>query len=223
MTNAFARASEQLRIIHEVLRRNLGRFARFASEAEHAARVDLTRFVELNLRLLTLHHEAEDDVAFPVLRAAGRLRSTDAAFLDAKSVEHRDMQRRIESLARHVGAAQGRGKRVLPQLAQEMVDLNAMLWPHLETEEGILTPEHLEEMIDEATLDRMLKALAARERARGGPMLLMLLATSMTDGERQVFFAEIPWFVRKVLVRHVWRRAFRTFLPFSVQPDLRGI
>jgi hypothetical protein len=89
------------------------------------------------------HHKAEDRFFFPAFRA-GRLRSSDLAFLDARNAEHRDIHRLCLEL-REAGARQLAGWRLaVARLAGELAVLSA---PHFAAEEAALTPQHLPALI----------------------------------------------------------------------------
>ncbi len=224
MPSTYDRACGQFAVVHEVLRRNFRRIAEVARGEHAVARGDFAGFVQLNLRMLTLHHEGEDEIIFPALRAASRLRSTDVAFLEAQTAEHVEVQRCIRTLEREATALRtSGGPGALDRIGHSVTTLSEILWPHLASEDAALTPRHVADMIDETALGRMIVDVVKHEKARGGPLGLMLVATSLTEGERRDLFSEIPWPVRKVLVRHVWRRSYRPYLPFAVQPDMQGL
>ncbi len=128
--------AERLRTVHDALRAELDALV------ERGGHV--TPFVDLLLG----HHDKEERALFPLLRAHGRLRSTDVAFLDARAREHVEVHRACDALI-----AEPR------RVSQVAAELRAILVPHLEAEEAVLTPEHLARMIDA-------EALAA---AMGGP------------------------------------------------------
>src|SRR3954447_21490373 len=62
-------------------------------EAAATAGDDLHRVTEGFCQTLLDHHKAEDRFSFPAFRAAGRLRSSDVAFLAARDAEHVDIHR----------------------------------------------------------------------------------------------------------------------------------
>jgi len=100
----------------------------------------VTELVPLYVSFLEGHHHAEEHVLFPALRAAGRLRSSDAAFLDARTNEHRDVARLV-----HAVSDEG--------LAHAS-ELRALLGSHFAVEEDGLTAAHLREMIDAVDIPR---------------------------------------------------------------------
>jgi hemerythrin-like domain-containing protein len=107
------------------------------------------RIAALCLNLLN-HHKAEDAFFFPAFRAAGRLRSSDVAFLDARDAEHHEVHRLCLEL-REVGQAHQRGA-VAPRVWRATVrrvctELAAISAPHFDIEESTLTPTHVATLI----------------------------------------------------------------------------
>jgi hypothetical protein len=99
------------------------------------------------------HHKSEDRFFFPAFRAAGRLRSSDVAFLDARDAEHGDIHRLC--LALRDGAGDNRGARWRSAAAQVARDLAALSLPHFAAEEATLTPRHLATLIAPGDLVRV--------------------------------------------------------------------
>ena len=96
------------------------------------------------------HHKSEDTFFFPAFRAAGRLRSSDVAFLEARDAEHVEIHRLCLEL-RTTGERHQRGvlaTRTWRTSVVELVrDLVAASLPHFTEEESSLTPEHVATMI----------------------------------------------------------------------------
>lgn len=96
------------------------------------------------------HHHAEDAFFFPSFRAAGRLRSSDVAFLDARDAEHRDVHRLCLELRdvarRHVQGevADDAWRATVTRTAGE---LSAISIPHFAAEESALTAPHVATLI----------------------------------------------------------------------------
>jgi hypothetical protein len=135
--------ARQLVHIHDGLRTVLDRLAGHAARAEVDALADYTR---LAASFLLGHHDVEDQVLFPALRRAGRLRSADVAFLDACVAEHRAIHVACLGLRAHADAALASpGWRA--DLERRARDLTAALAPHLAAEEAVLTAPTLAAMI----------------------------------------------------------------------------
>jgi hypothetical protein len=96
------------------------------------------------------HHHAEDAFFFPAFRAAGRLRSSDVAFLDARDSEHRDVHRLCLEL-RDISTAHRRAavddRTWLRAVARLAGELSAISRPHFAIEESTLTGQHVATMI----------------------------------------------------------------------------
>jgi hypothetical protein len=107
------------------------------------------RLVAAFCQLLLNHHKAEDAFFFPAFRAAGRLRSSDVAFLAARDHEHVAIHRLCLAL-REAGERHGRGRAATDfraTVAGLVRELSAASLPHFAEEEAVLTPAHLATMI----------------------------------------------------------------------------
>lgn len=116
---------------------------------------------------LLAHHEMENTCLFPGLRKYGRLRSSDAAFLDTCDREHHELHTICERLISAITAPHPDAS-VIASLASETV---VLLDAHTRHEETGLTAENLQQMIDEtsfATLCRELEDQRAKNQARVG-------------------------------------------------------
>jgi hypothetical protein len=110
---------------------------------------------------LLAHHAAEDAVLFPALRRSGRLRSSDAAFLDACDGEHRAIHDLCDRLIGQARRSHPRAGELI-HLATELRDALAA---HVAREEAGLAPEHLRLMVSREQLDeigRQVQRLRAR-------------------------------------------------------------
>ena len=54
----------------------------------------------------------------------------------------------------------------------------------------------------------------------GGPPVLVMLVHALTAEEQQAQFGEMPWFVRKLLLKRIWARSFRGCLKYAHNPAL---
>ena len=96
------------------------------------------------------HHRSEDVFFFPAFRAAGKLRSTDIAFLDARDDEHAALVRLVGELRPLAGRARDQSlpratwRGSVQRLVTELTDIAG---PHFAAEESVLTPGHVAEMI----------------------------------------------------------------------------
>jgi hypothetical protein len=150
--------SRGLVAVHWQLRNGVASILAAVSDGGDGASAD-ARIAAYTERLST-HHRAEDVFIFPALRAAGRCRSSDVAFLDARDREHTDVHRlcvelRDLGLARSRGAVAARAWRAdVLRLAGELRSLTA---PHFDIEEATLTVDHLRTLITEAELRAMFR------------------------------------------------------------------
>ena len=121
------------------------------TEAGHRTsnRAAANRMIAAFCQELENHHRSEDAFFFPAFRKAGRLRSTDIAFLDARDDEHLALVRLAGELKeltrRESGIWAATARHLLAEVA-EVAD------PHFAAEESVLTPEHVAEMITQREL-----------------------------------------------------------------------
>lgn len=127
--------AQQLITVHNALRQVLARIREHVDTAPFDSVAEAAR---LYATLLDGHHRMEDAFLFPVLRSDGKLRSTDAAFLDARIHEHAQVHRLCTALS---------GSRSGAVLRAVTTELTAVLEPHLAEEEAVLTARHLSEMV----------------------------------------------------------------------------
>jgi hypothetical protein len=92
---------------------------------------------------LLAHHTIEDRVLFPMLRRAGRLRSTDVAALDSFDRAHHELHGLADRLTTVTSPA---------GLASLARDTLAVLTAHVTEEETGLAPDRLRTMVNEAEL-----------------------------------------------------------------------
>jgi iron-sulfur cluster repair protein YtfE (RIC family) len=117
---------------------------------DRAARTPVDRMIADFCEELENHHRSEDVFFFPAFRAAGRLRSTDIAFLDVRDDEHAALVRLIGELrqaterARGENLARTRWRGSVQRLITELSDIAS---PHFAAEESVLTAGHVAEMI----------------------------------------------------------------------------
>ena len=82
----------------------------------------------------------------------------------------------------------------------------------------MMRSHHRARRMDEAV--QMIAAASRHGQRTGGPRVLMLLIHSLTDEEQTAQFGEMPWFVRKVLVRWMWAPSFRACLKCAHNPSI---
>lgn len=190
-----------LQLSHRALTRNLHRFIALAER--EPAPPNLGDYVRLYGEFLDVHHAGEDRSLFPALRRHAAGRTTDAAHLDRWTGEHREIVRLGEELDRIAGSV------ALAELAARSRDLLAVLQPHVESEEAVLTAEHLAEMIPAPALAAAVEEVARANRARALTMA-SFFASSLEPAEQQAMFGDAPWLFRRVLLP-ISRRRMRRF------------
>jgi iron-sulfur cluster repair protein YtfE (RIC family) len=134
--------------VHRELRQQASAILADAAE-DGAARASVDRKIADFCAHLENHHRSEDVFFFPAFRAAGRLRSTDIAFLNARDDEHVALVRLVGELRQLTGRARGgspirAGWRGVQWLVTEVTEIAG---PHFAAEESVLTAEHVAEMI----------------------------------------------------------------------------
>lgn len=210
----YERFATRLRLSHEALRRNLGATI---ERIDHDDVGDLEAFgqhVELLVRFLLVHHDGEDAAILPALRAASRLRTTDAAHLARWSSEHRLIEAAGRALARAAAGAN------LTGIRRGAADVRALLGPHMESEETILSPRNLAGMISEEDLRRAQESLV--RRANGDRLAMAyFLAHSLLPEEQRAIFGDAPWFFRRVILPRAGRTRFRAMEPYAWSSELR--
>lgn len=215
---AHAQYATGLRLIHRVLERNLATIVNFALDKPEMQAAPFARFVATYVRFLELHHRGEDDFIFPVLRAHSAGRSSDVAFLEARVQEHQQVHGAIEALGAAAGRYRAGHAAELDVMATIATDLRDLLTPHLIVEECGLTAEHLAEMVPANALADANAAMQERDQDEGGSDVLMMLVHSLTPGEQQTLLSDLPWFVRRVLIRGIWARGWEPLMPFTFEP-----
>ena len=116
---------------------------------------DMAKLIAVFSETLLNHHKSEDAFFFPAFRAAGRLRSSDIAFLDARDAEHVGIHRLCVEL-RDLAARHERRAVATPNwyasTAGLVAELRSLSLPHFESEERALTPAHVADLISEPEL-----------------------------------------------------------------------
>jgi Hemerythrin HHE cation binding domain len=186
---------------HDAFRRDLTRLARTASKAnlaDPARRQSIAAGWELFKRELHIHHTAEDEIIWPVLRP--RLEHSPAALsvLDAMEAEHE----LIDPLLAAVDAEFGRGDR----LADVIDALTSSLTGHLGHEERDGLP-----LIGVALTSSEWRGVGRKIATKNGLSAGSEMFAWMLDGadrdHGQAALAQLPPPVR-LLYRAVWKPRF---------------
>jgi hemerythrin superfamily protein len=217
MKNAYESYTVGLQLSHLALLRNLDRFVEIAEQGPRPA-PQLPAFVRLYVSFLDVHHGSENDFVFPALRRHAAGKTTDAAHLDRWSAEHRDVHALGEQLSRdaqRIGASPG----PISMLAKTSRELKALLTPHVASEEDVLSPAHLPEMIPEKELAATIAAIGRANASRAIAMA-SFLATSLEPDEQRALLGDAPWIVRKVILGFIGERRMRRFRSIVHSPSI---
>jgi hemerythrin-like domain-containing protein len=218
MKNAYESFPLGLKLSHAALLRNLDGFARLA-ETNPRPDADLADFVSLYVEFLDVHHHGEDDHIFPALRRHTAGRSTDAAHLDQWTNEHRAVYAAGKALSGIAANIRNATPDSLRELGRLSAELKEILVPHLASEEALLTPTHLPEMISAQELEATQQEIAKKERSRALRMAGFLVH-SLEPTEQRALLGETPWFFRKLLLKRVAERKMVRFRPFVYERSL---
>jgi hypothetical protein len=107
----------------------------------------------------------------------------------------------------------------LAELRTVSLSLKELFVPHFASEEAVLTPKHLPEMIAKRELEAAQQQIAQKERARALRMAGFLVH-SLEPHEQCELLGDAPWLFRKVLLKLVAERKMARFRPFVYQKSL---
>lgn len=207
--------------VHAVLRRSLDKIVQVASGPIAAGdREGFARFTECFVRFLEVHHDGEEEIVFPALTAAAG-RAAVEGVAGHVATWRADHQKLLDLLARlkAAGAEFQRGGPSEP-LREAAVGLRQLLVPHLNAEESALDGALLAKLMPMDEAMAMITATSKHGQRHGGPRVLMMFVHALNDDEQRAHFGRLPWFVRKILLKRVWARAFRPCLAFAYNPSV---
>ena len=171
-----------MRAIHAGLRRDMARLEAVAPELERRGAAAVPKGWAGFRRTLQVHHDAEDDDLWPVLR--GHLTDDeDAHQLDVMVEEHRELTAAIDA----VDAALGRGAAVTVAVDR----LGEVLRGHLDHEEQRIFPL-LERHLSRREWRRFLDTERRRRPPRERPEFLAWVLDDATDDDAAAVMAELP-------------------------------
>lgn len=213
-----------LRLSHLALLRNLDRFTGLSQGARgqvlvrangHDDSVPAGRaaeYINWYVDFLDVHHRGEDEHIFAALRKHTAGRSTDAAHLDSWAAEHREIYRVAQALRASSRALASSAAGALDGLQRVAIELKALLSPHLQAEEDVLTADHLKEMISERELERAQLAIP-RSQGIDAASTANFFVHSLEPSEQRELLGETPWFFRKIVLGAFGARKARRFGP----------
>jgi hemerythrin-like domain-containing protein len=205
-----------LATVHVALRRSLETIVRTAAapipESEHSGFAD---FCERFARLLHSHHDGEEEVVFPALTEA----ATRAAMPERVAnvvkwrAEHQSLLTHLRDFETACKAFRGGGPQA--PLERAAKEVRAALVPHLDAEEAVIDAALLAKLLGPEQVQQVGIAASKHGQRSAGPKALMLFIHALTDDEQKFQFAAIPWFVRKLLIKRIWSRDFRSCLKYA--------
>jgi hemerythrin-like domain-containing protein len=215
-----AQLLHSLALVHRALRRSLDSIILISEQPlPERDRGDFADFIERFTKFLHSHHDGEEQVVFPSLRAAAeRLSMTDLlAHIASWQAAHESLLSRLQQLEDACRSFRANGaQEALLRTAREVKDL---LFPHLDAEEAALSEPRLVQLMSAEQAAALSQAASKHGQQHGGPMVLMMYLHGLTD-EEQTHFSTMPWFVRRVLVKRVWARGFRGSLKYAHNPSI---
>lgn len=209
-----------LGIAHAALRRSLASIIKFSSSPlpadEQAPFIDyVTRFLEF----LHTHHAGEDAVLFPGLsklfERAGAPGQDAIRALRTWGAEHTPVVDMIKAMREGVSRLGGGSPDALGELHAVAGTLQETLIPHLDNEEKGLAGKLLAPLVSVDELSALGDALLSYEKKHTSAKVLMFFIHSLDAHEQVEFFGELPWVIRRVLIKRIWAPGYRPLLKFS--------
>ena len=215
-----AQLLRSMALVHRALRRSLDSIIHVSEQPvpEHD-RGDFADFIERFTKFLHSHHDGEEQVIFPSLRAAAERVSMRAllAHLDSWQAAHEKLLSGLQQLEEACRSFRANGAQ--EALARSALEVKALLFPHLDAEEAAVSEAVLLQLMSAEQAAALSRSASKHGQQHGGPMVLMMYLHGLTD-EEQTHFSTMPWFVRRVLVKRVWARGFRGSLKYVHNPSI---
>jgi hemerythrin-like domain-containing protein len=207
--------------IHTALRRSLETVVRISARPiPESDRADFVEFCARFTHFLRTHHDGEEEIVFPKLTEAAE-RASMPQHASNVTTWREDHEKLLVHLSELEAACAHFAKGgPLEALHRAATDVRDMLFPHLDAEESKLGGSALAKLLKADEMLAMGMAASKHGQRVGGSKLLMLLVHSLTDDEQKAQFSEMPWFVRKLLVKRVWARGFRGCLKYAHNPSI---
>ncbi len=163
--------------------------------------------IEAGATMLMAHHDYEEDLLLPLLRARGA-----SGPWEQIEHEHEALGAALESLR----VARGGRAELLEALHRDVV-------PHMEAEEEVLTEAFWRELLSVEEARAFGKEIAVHSRAHLTPAarMLPLVLYNLDPEERAAFTEPMPSFVVRGLVPYMFRASWRPLRPFMAYPPRR--
>jgi Hemerythrin HHE cation binding domain len=207
--------------IHAALRRSLETIVRVSGGPIPAGdRGGFSNFCDRFTRFLRVHHEGEEEIVFPKLvECAERASMLEmAAKVGVWRADHEKLL--VHLSAFEAACAQLSSDGTYERLHRSAKDVRDVLFPHLDAEEAALDGASLGKLLKRDEVLELAVASSKHGQRVGGQKVLMLLVHSLTVEEQQAHFSEMPWIVRKVLLKRIWARDFRGCLMYAHNPSV---
>jgi len=213
--------SQGLTRIHAALRRSLETILRISAHpVPESDRADFVEFCERFTLLLRTHHDGEEEIVFPKLTEAAE-RSSLPEYTSGVTTWREDHEKLLVHLGELEAACAHFGKGgPLEPLHRAAAAVRDALFPHLDAEESTLDGPALAKLLQADEILAMGEAASEHGKRVGGPKLLLLLVHSLTNDEQQAHFSDMPWLVRKVLLKRIWSRGFRGCIKYAHNPSI---
>ena len=219
-SDVYQQFADDLRMGHTALRRNLAtlssRDARTPQERER-----LLDLAAVYTAFLYRHHEAEDHFLFRALADHTAGRSSDAAFLEARVAEHRQVHLLLDAWTAEIARSKATVARPLDGSHRFALELGPLLVPHLDAEERALDRESLALMLPEEVMRQTLEDSAKHIGRVGGADVVMLLVHSLDEQERETLREQTSWVFQKVFVDTIFEWKFAGLAPFAPFPEAK--
>jgi hypothetical protein len=208
--------AQSLLRIHEALRRSLDTIVRVsAAPVPEGDRAGFADFCGHFTRFLHVHHDGEEEIVFPKLTEVAARASQPQIASDVTSWRAAHKQLLGHLAAFETATAQFRAGGSPEAVHRTAGEVRDVLFPHLAAEESALGGASLANLLRPDEVRALEVASAQHGQRVGGPPVLVLLVHALTDDEQKAQFAELPWFVRKVLLKRIWSRSFDGCLKYA--------
>ncbi len=208
-------------MIHSSLRRSLETIV--ATLSKPIAEQDRAGFAEFGDRFahfLQTHHDGEEEIIFPALSAAAERKALPdlMAILATWRAEHTALVSHLRDF--ETACTQFRRGGASESWARSAVAVRDGLFPHLDAEEAVYEGPMLADVLTAGEMNDLAVASAKHGQQVGGPKVLMMCMHGLSDDEQRAHFSELPWLVRKVLIKRVWARSFRDSVKYAHNPSV---
>ena len=173
-----------LALVHRALRRCLDTIIRVSAHPiPESDRLDFAEFTGGFTKFLHTHHDGEEEVIFPALRAAGEraAMADQVAHVAEWKADHEKLLLRLREL--EAGCASFRAGKSQETLAKAAVQVRSILLPHLDAEEAALSESVLQKMMTGEQAAAISEAASKHGQRSGGAPVMMLYLHGLTDEE----------------------------------------